>query len=99
MGTWEFVSLTGTPVSLLPPGAVRGPREDIVILADGSFSWGNWSGFVEFDVSGGKFALFPTQPTKLRRRFHEDKAGVGLSIVRGKMFVILPDLGRTEMST
>lgn len=94
IGNWEFVSLTGVPVSLLPPGAVRGPRDDIVIRADGSFRWGHWSGFLKFDVAGDKFGMYPTLPTKLRRRFEEYNAGVGISIVRGKMAVILPDLGQ-----
>lgn len=94
IGTWEFVSLTGVPLSLLPPGALRGPRDDIVIRADGSFRWGHWSGFVKFDVAGGKFGMFPTQPGKLQRRFEEYNAGVGISIVHGRMQVWLPDLGQ-----
>jgi hypothetical protein len=94
VGDWEFVSRTGVPVSLLPSGAVRGPRDDIIIRADGSFRWGHWSGFVGIGGSGFRFALFPTQPAKLRRRFEEYNAGVGISTVRGKMLLVIPDLGQ-----
>jgi hypothetical protein len=91
-GTWEFVRLTGVPLSMLPEGALRGPRDDIVIRADGSFRWGSWEGFVQ--ASAGTFGMFVTRPGTLRQRFDRYNASVGIVIVAGEMQIWLPDLGQ-----
>jgi hypothetical protein len=91
-GTWEFASLTGVPPSLLPDGALRDSRDDIVIRGDGTFGWGRWTGYIE--GSDGKFGMFVMRPANLRRRFEEYNASVGIVIVHGEMQVWLPDLGQ-----
>lgn len=91
-GTWEFETLTGVPPSLLPKGAVRDNRRDIVIREDGSFRWGHWAGSVE--RSGPEFFMFVTRPETLRRRFEDFDARVVLVRVRNTLKVWLPDLGQ-----
>jgi hypothetical protein len=91
-GTWEFASLTGVPPSLLPDGALRDSRADIIIRGDGTFRWGRWTGYVE--GSAGEFGMFVTRPANLRRRFAEYNASVGIVVVHDEMRVWLSDLGQ-----
>jgi hypothetical protein len=91
-GTWEFTSLTGVPPALLPDGALRDSRADIIIRGDGTFRWGRWAGYLE--GSAGKFGMFVTRPANLRRRFEEYNASIGLVIDHDEMRVWLPDLGQ-----
>jgi hypothetical protein len=84
--------LTGVPPSLLPDGALRDSRADIIIRGDGTFRWGRWTGYVE--GSAGEFGMFVTRPANLRRRFAEYNASVGIVVVHDEMRVWLSDLGQ-----
>jgi len=91
-GTYRFVPRGVERTSPLPPGALRGPHDDLVIRGDGRFTWGAWTGSVE--GSPGFLILLVTHPTRsLWRSF--DRAGLSIGIAQhGRNLLLwLPDLG------
>ena len=92
VGRYRFVPGGAPHYNPLPAGALRGPHDDLVIRADGTFGWGRWSG----SVSGSPASLtllveHPNRPTW--RFFYGDRLPVGIAIDGVRLKVWLPDLG------
>jgi hypothetical protein len=91
-GTYRLVPRGAPHFTPLPAGALRGPHDDLLIRADGTFKWGTWSG----SVSGSSASLtllvqHPSRPTW--RSFYGDRLPVGIAIDGDRLQVWLPDLG------